>query len=150
MRPPKNGKRPPAKPDAVYRNEPLGKVPPSLNAAEKAIWKEIADACPGLARAHRPQLKNLCRAQVRADKIDAVFKRREAALEKNGGDAESVYMNEKGRPDPMLAELRATEDAVRKAMDSMGVKLSAANRPVPSKMTKAERELNEMRLRYFR
>ena len=150
MRPPKNGRRPPAKPDAVYRNEPLGKVPATLNEAEKRVWKEIADAAPGLARAHRPQLKNLCRAQVRCDKLDAIFKRREAALEENGGDAESVYMNEKGRPDPMLAELRATEDAVRKAMDSMGIKLSAATRPEPSKLTKAEQAKREMQLRYFR
>jgi len=100
--------------------KPIGKVPDDLGDDEKDMWKTIVSECPWVDSTHRRWVRGLAFAAARVECIAAYFRRRKAEYAERGHDVALAYLSDEGKRHPLMTELLAAEEGMRKSLTALG------------------------------
>lgn len=127
---------------------PIGNAPKDLAPDERKMWDTIIDECPWVDRSHRRFVRGLALAAARVDRITEYFRKRQVDYKKNGYDVALAYLDDNGKRHPLMTDLLAAEECLRKALSALGASPAAQVRMLSdmgNEQANAKEEENKQR-----
>ena len=135
---------------AAGAGRPIGNAPKDFAPDERAAWNAIVAECPWVDMTHRRWVRGLALTAARVDRITNYFKKRQAEFKKRKEDTALAYLDDSGKRHPLMTDLLAAEESLRKSLSALGAS-PAAQVKMMSDIGNGNRtvELDAARKRYF-
>jgi len=146
-----NGRYAGIKPLTISKRAGIGRVPSDLDADEKEMWNTIVKECPWVDQTHRRWVRALARTAARAECIANYFQQRKTDYAERGHDVALAFLNDEGKRHPLMTDLLAAEEGLRKSLSALGASPAAQVKmmsDIGDAKTTAKAE--EAKLRYFK
>ena len=105
--------------------KPVGRAPKDFDKDERDAWNIIAAECHWCDKSHRMWVGRASKIMSRLKRIDIFFKTRTAEYRKNKMPDAYAYLNDEGKRHPLMTELHASEEGLRKMLSALGASPAA-------------------------
>ena len=126
-RPAANGKDGAIGPSRISRRavKPIGSAPKDFAPDERAMWNTVVKECPWVDLTHRRWVRGLALAAARVDRITKYFRARQKEFAKRGDDVALAYLDDTEKRHPLMTDLLAAEESLRKSLSALGASPAA-------------------------
>jgi len=118
--------------------KPVGRAPKDFDKDEIDAWNIIVAECHWCDKSHRMWVGRASKIVARLKRIDSFFKTRTDEYRKNKMPDAYAYLNDEGKRHPLMTELHASEEGLRKMLSALGASPAAQVRML-SNITKAQK-----------
>lgn len=134
------------------KHEPtaIGRAPKDLRPSEQRKWNEIIRECPWVNKSHRQWVKGMALTAARVERITDYFNKRQEDYAKRGYDIALAYLDDNGKRHPLMTDLLAAEEGLRKGLSALGASPASQVRMMSDVGdAKVVAQVEESRQRYF-
>lgn len=129
---------------------PIGRAPQDFTPDERDMWNAIVRECPWVDRSHRRWLRVLALSAARVDRITKYFRRRQKEFAAEGEEVALAYLDDDGKRHPLMTDLLAAEEGLRKGLTALGASPASQVRMMSEVGTaRQSAQVAESRQRYF-